>query len=259
MSIQRELLTVVLPVLGEYARKLHHNDLRKPAALRVAGQLQSFGVGIADVDVAKAHELLLDYVARFMQLGVPVPERVDLAVVKACAAMQERGMVVASPEGPSTSRPQPQFEHGGGALVANGEVPGNGLPDFPDWCQTFRERKAYQVGIADARAIAESEVAADSSGVGRNERSGAVVPAVSDELRQLVEGLLEYAERYADLNGEPPGGNCRAFVVKGRVWLEGHRPGLAAAPGVELDGVGVPDSDAGADVHDVGRASRPRG
>lgn len=252
MSIQRDLLTDVLPVLAEYARKLHQNDLRKPAALRIAGQMQRFGGNIADADVAKAHELLLDYVARFMQLGGPVPERVDLAVVKVFAAMQQRGI------GPSTANTAPQAAYGG-SLVANGEVPGHGLSDWPAWCETFRERLAYQVGIADARAIAEIEVAAESGGVGGNEPNGHVAAAGAVGLRQLVEGLLEYAERYADLNGEPPGGNCRAFVVKGRVWLEGHRPGLAAAPGVELDGVGVPDSDAGADVHDVGRASRPRG
>lgn len=34
-----------------------------------------------------------------------------------------------------------------------GQVPGNGMPDWPSWCTTFNERKAYQQGIADARAL----------------------------------------------------------------------------------------------------------
>ncbi len=34
-----------------------------------------------------------------------------------------------------------------------GEALGNGLPDFPEWCQTFNERKAYQHGVAHARYV----------------------------------------------------------------------------------------------------------
>lgn len=36
-----------------------------------------------------------------------------------------------------------------------GETPGYGYPDWPEWCKTFNERKAYQTGIAHARAIAK--------------------------------------------------------------------------------------------------------
>lgn len=35
----------------------------------------------------------------------------------------------------------------------NGEVLGQGLPDFPDDLKTFEERKAYQRGIADSRLV----------------------------------------------------------------------------------------------------------
>lgn len=34
-----------------------------------------------------------------------------------------------------------------------GEVLGAPYPDWPAWCQTFEERKAYQAGVAHARAI----------------------------------------------------------------------------------------------------------
>lgn len=34
-----------------------------------------------------------------------------------------------------------------------GEVLGVPYPDWPDWCQTFKERKAYQMGVAHARAV----------------------------------------------------------------------------------------------------------
>lgn len=44
-----------------------------------------------------------------------------------------------------------------GNKSARGEVPGSGYPDWPEWCKTFNERKAYQQGIADARRIAASK------------------------------------------------------------------------------------------------------
>lgn len=39
------------------------------------------------------------------------------------------------------------------SVADTGEVPGHGLPDWPEWCNTFELRRAYQQGIADARAI----------------------------------------------------------------------------------------------------------
>ncbi|WP_146187704.1 hypothetical protein [Limnohabitans sp. T6-5] len=39
-----------------------------------------------------------------------------------------------------------------------GQVPGNGHADWPEWCTTFNERKAYQQGIAHARCIAFTHI-----------------------------------------------------------------------------------------------------
>lgn len=50
--------------------------------------------------------------------------------------------------------------------VYSGEVPGFGYPDWPQWCNTYNERKAYQAGIADARRIAALQnLEADEHGV----------------------------------------------------------------------------------------------
>lgn len=61
-----------------------------------------------------------------------------------------------------------------GSKSARGEVPGSGYPDWPEWCKTFEERKAYQQGIADARCIAASKVA----------------PNCGNELLKSIEGYL---------------------------------------------------------------------
>lgn len=38
--------------------------------------------------------------------------------------------------------------------------------------------------------------------------------------RELIGGLLDYAERYADLNNEPADGACREAIRKGQAWFE---------------------------------------
>lgn len=38
--------------------------------------------------------------------------------------------------------------------------------------------------------------------------------------RELIGGLLDYAERYADLNEEPADGACREAISKGQAWFE---------------------------------------
>ncbi len=54
----------------------------------------------------------------------------------------------AVPSAPAQTPRKPQ-------LAETGVVPGEGLADWPAWCETFGERIAYQHGIADARAIAK--------------------------------------------------------------------------------------------------------
>ena len=63
------------------------------------------------------------------------------------AKMRERslkgaGRVQATEVLPSTPK---------GSLSTNGVVLGDGLPDFPDSADTFRERLFYQIGVADER------------------------------------------------------------------------------------------------------------
>lgn len=48
------------------------------------------------------------------------------------------------------------------AIGGPGEVLGAPHPDWPEWCETFSERKAYQQGVADARAIAAQTAQQDT-------------------------------------------------------------------------------------------------
>lgn len=76
-----------------------------------------------------------------------------------------------------------------------GETLGHPHPDWPEWCVTFRERKAYQVGVADARrtALAATSAPAEPKWPNLPKRSGA--SHAERKAVRLVDGLTpEYAE-----------------------------------------------------------------
>lgn len=71
-----------------------------------------------------------------------------------------------------------------------GEAPGHGMPDWPEWCETFRERKAYQQGIAHARQLAKEEA------LPQNEtESPKDFKAVTDEIETLINAVELHAKR----------------------------------------------------------------
>lgn len=58
-----------------------------------------------------------------------------------------------------------------------GEALGFGKPDFPDWCKTFRERAAYQHGVADARRLIN-----EPSEIGAHVRTPGYLPPDPDDM-----------------------------------------------------------------------------
>lgn len=65
---------------------------------------------------------------------------------------------VAAPLAPAASTgDEPLPDHANSV----GETLGDPHPSWPEWCATFRERKAYQVGVADARRVAAETVVVD--------------------------------------------------------------------------------------------------
>lgn len=76
---------------------------------------------------------------------------------------------------------------GAPSIAERGETLGEGLPDWPDWCSSFRERLAYQQGIADARA----------------QRSAGTVAV--EEYRQLVAQCIKLGEQLVSKKVKPRG------------------------------------------------------